>query len=158
MLSKIVGTFSPGTFDFLAEKIINENARESGMDVYRRRQCGLDVMRLHRTVEKGYACIRDLQGSRLAKYAQVIRVERYRWLWLGYGDTAIPEASRRFKCEYVVLPTWELGRTSFYPCKSYHPYPKRKLTKGNNRKPKGDGNMFHRNGVYPTPMFSRISP
>jgi hypothetical protein len=62
MLSKIVGTLSPGTLDFLAEKIINENARES--DVYISSAAsalpGPDPRRLRHTVEEGYACICDL--------------------------------------------------------------------------------------------------
>lgn len=51
----------------------------------------------------------------------------------------------------------ELDRTSLHRRKSYHPYTEYKLTSGYNRKSKGDGDVFHRHGVYPTTTFSEIN-
>ena len=107
---------------------------------------GRGLKRIKRTVGEGDACIHNLYCSRLNEYAQVVYIEGYRWLRLGYGRIHNIWGKRS---EYVIPPTEELRLTSLYPCESYHQHPKYKLTSCDDRESGGDSDVLHRRGVYP---------
>jgi hypothetical protein len=79
-------------FDFLAQRMVSKNARQSGCV-----RCGrISDVRLSRRVlptkKKGEAGICDLHASVQDEYTQMVCVEGYRWERLGYKSTI---ASRR---------------------------------------------------------------
>lgn len=57
----------------------------------------------------------------------------------------------------VALSVREVDLTSPFCHKNYAHGPEHKLTEGDDRKPDGDRNVFHRHGVHPTITFSEVN-